>query len=497
MAITMTRKMARSMSSTRDDAQSLLQAYAERQDRAALTEFFNRYQDELYAFALRVLRNPDDAQDALQMAFLDVMRRAGEHARIQSVRGWLFGIVRKACRVIVRSGQRRQRREDIARKERGRAMNQLPDSEQDSVDLKDAVLSILLRLPERYRDPVMLCCCHNLSETEAAEVLGEREGTIRVQLSRALAQIRTQLAAGGVAMSAVALPDVLGNLPVPSAPETLRPSLEHLAQGGRLRPTLRMMAANTGRKKLVGWVVAGVLAMGCAAGAVWLKNDRPAPAQPAVEQPAAKTDTPPQTTALSSKPAELPHMLETFDQGVPETMGRGIWKPQYKDMKGVLHFRGKVDGIVNIPFKMDERPCMVRVRYCATAASVAEKWDCTVYRVNNDQIMKRKHWRKKLTLLVDKPFDVRFYWIGKYHFTYMDKELTSIGMFDAPFASDRLVLLPENIVVDEMEAKTLAPDEIPEQLRDPEAFVRKMNVTLGETREEIKVPRPGEVPQKP
>lgn len=485
------------MSATSEDARPLLQAYAERQDRAALTEFFNRYQDELFAFALRVLRNSDDAQDALQMAFLDVMRRAGEHARIQSIRGWLFGIVRKACRVIVRSGQRRQRREEIARKERGRAMNQQPDAEQDSVDLKDAVLSILLRLPERYRDPVMLCCCHNLSETEAAEVLGEREGTIRVQLSRALAQIRTQLAAGGVTMSAVALPDVLGSLPVPSAPETLRPSLEHLAQGGRLRPTLRMMAENTGRKKLAGWVAAGVLALGCAAGALWLKNDQGEPAQPAAEQPAARTGTPPLGTELSSKPAELPHMLETFDEGVPEVMGRGIWKAQYKEMKGVLHFKGKIDGIVNIPFKLDERPCMVRVRYCATAESVSERWDCTVYRVANDGIPKRKHWRKKLTLLVDKTFDVRFYWIGKYHFTFMDSELTAIGLFDAPFASDRLVLMPENIVVDEMEAKTLAPDEIPAELRDPEAFVRKMNVNIAETRDEMKVPRPGEVPQKP
>lgn len=495
MAITMTRKMARSMS-TSDDTRPLLQAYAERQDRAALTDFFNRYQDELYAFALRVLRNPDDAQDALQMAFLDVMRRADEHARIQSVRGWLFGIVRKACRVIVRSGQRRQHREDIARKERGRAMNQQPDAEQDSVDLKDAVLSILLRLPERYRDPVMLCCCHNLSESEAAEVLGEREGTIRVQLSRALAQIRTQLAAGGVTMSAVALPDVLGSLPAPSAPDSLQPSLEHLAQGGRLRPTLRMMAESGGRKKLAGWAVVGALTLGCAAGALWLENDRPSPAQSTAEQPAGKPDAPP-ATALPAKPAELPHMLETFDQGVPETMGRGIWKAQYKDMKGVLHFKGKLDGVISIPFKLDSRPCMVRIRYCATAASVAEKWDCTVYRVQNDRIFQRKFWRKKLTLLVDKPFDVRFYWIGKYHFTYMDNDLTSIGKFDAPFASDRLLLVPENIVVDEIEAKTLAPDEIPADLRDPEAFVRKMNVTLGEIREEMPVPSPAHPPRKP
>lgn len=485
------------MSSTSDDARPLLQAYAECQDRAALTEFFKRYQDELYAFALRVLRNPDDAQDALQMAFLDVMRRAGEHARIQSVRGWLFGIVRKACRVIVRSGQRRQRREEIARKERGRAMNQQPDIEQDSVDLKDAVLSILLRLPERYRDPVMLCCCHNLSETEAAEVLGEREGTIRVQLSRALAQIRTQLAAGGVTMSAVALPDVLGSLPVPSAPETLRPSLEHLAQGGGLRPTLRMMAENTGRRKLAGWVFAGALAMGCAAGALWYEPDATEPSQPAVDLPAAKAKAPQQTTALPAKLAELPHMIETFDEAAPETMGRGIWKAQYKGMKGVLHFKGKVDGLISIPFKLDERPCMVRVRYCATAASVTERWDCTVYRVEKDRIQQRKHWRKKLTLLVDKTFDVRFYWIGRYHFTYMDNELTAVGQFDAPFSSDRLLLIPENIVVDELEAKSLAPDEIPAELRDPESFVRKMNLTFSETREEMKVPKPGEVPEKP
>ena len=65
-----------------DDGRLLLRAYAENKDRTALSEFFAFHQDSLYSFALRVLRNPDDAQDAIQMAFVDVMRRANEHAGI-------------------------------------------------------------------------------------------------------------------------------------------------------------------------------------------------------------------------------------------------------------------------------------------------------------------------------------------------------------------------------------------------------------------------------
>lgn len=473
------------MPHTSDDARHLLQAYAERQDRTALTEFFIRYQDELYAFALRLLRNPDDAQDAMQMTFMDVMRRADEHTRIQSVRGWLFGIVRKACRVIMRSGQRRRQREDKARKEQGRTMNNVTDSEQDSVDLKDAVLSILLRLPERYRDPVLLCCCHNLTETEAAEVLGERKGTIRVQLSRALAQIRSQLAAGGVTMSVVALPEVLGSLPVPSAPESLRPSLEHLAQSGQLRPTLRKMANGTARNRLAVTFAALVVVTATLGAGAWLVFSNDEPTNNTI--PSAPTGAKALASAADQQNAEpvAPNELRlTFDERVPDlfqvSQGNVEWLASYGTFKGVLH--SKPAGVIKFPYVIDARPWRIRIHYATDVTHSNPTWSCSIFRRCAPPVPPRSTWSKnfQVSLKDERPITVwlTFYYLGRYQFIFADSQLTMAGVMKEAVPSDLLTMVFKNIAIDEMEIKLLAPGEVPQELRDPDAFIKREGLEL-------------------
>ena len=57
------------------------------------------------------------------------------------------------------------------------------------------MLAAVLALPEKYRLPVHLFYYEGYSIKEAAAILGRREGTVRVQLTRARAMLRDRLEA--------------------------------------------------------------------------------------------------------------------------------------------------------------------------------------------------------------------------------------------------------------------------------------------------------------
>ncbi|HVR87398.1 MAG TPA: sigma-70 family RNA polymerase sigma factor [Planctomycetota bacterium] len=206
---------------TRADDAALLRAFSERGDRQAINVLLARHADAAYRVALRCCRNSADAEDAVQVAFIEVLRHAAKYRGESAVRAWIFGFIVNACRHKAREEGRRASRE-----ERAAGSGVLPA---EDPALQDAVRSAVRGLPEHYRLPVWLHYCEGLSSPEVADALSLSENTVRSQLSRGVEELRLTLSASGLSVTAVAVVGALASAAVESAPASLTSSLSGLS----------------------------------------------------------------------------------------------------------------------------------------------------------------------------------------------------------------------------------------------------------------------------
>ncbi len=158
--------------------------------------------DRCHSIALRVTGNPHDAeeivQDALVRAYRALATYEPDRIRELRIRGWLATIVLNLCRNRARS--RAVPSTPLAPLVEGgwepRASD-ASDPAREAVRLADRerLAAHLAALPERYRVPVVLRHVDDLSYAELAAVLGRPEGTLKAQVHRGLALLRTAMSA--------------------------------------------------------------------------------------------------------------------------------------------------------------------------------------------------------------------------------------------------------------------------------------------------------------
>lgn len=185
---------------------ALLSAHAAG-DPHAFSELVRRHRDRLWAVALRTLRDPDEAADALQEAFLSAYRGAGSFRGQSQVTTWLHRIVVNACLDRVR---RRQARPTSPLPESGPGEPAVPRDAMDERETSLAVTDALARVPAEQRAAVVLVDVQGYSVAETAALLGVAEGTVksrcargRTKLAVLLGHLRNQDVAAGVPPGAV------------------------------------------------------------------------------------------------------------------------------------------------------------------------------------------------------------------------------------------------------------------------------------------------------
>ena len=195
------------------DADDRLTADLARDLDAAFDRVVLDHQDRLYTIALRVLGDPRDAEEAVQDGLVRAYRALATYGptRIRELRlrAWLTTIVLNRCRSI--GGRRRAGpggspdaalplepvlradREPVAPVERS------PAALADRLEERVLWARRLQALPLPYRVAVVLRHVDGLSYPEAARVLARPEGTVKAQVHRGLAMLRTMVEAESLA----------------------------------------------------------------------------------------------------------------------------------------------------------------------------------------------------------------------------------------------------------------------------------------------------------
>lgn len=164
-------------------------------DPEAFGELVRRHRDRLWAVALRTTSDPEEAADALQDAFISAYRNAASYRGEAAVTTWLHRVVVNAC--LDRMRRRKARPTvHIPDDEPDTGARAVPDprDEMDRLELRMEIDKALRALPVDQRSAIVLVDVEGLSVSEAAEVLGVPEGTVKSRCSRGRAKLAVALA---------------------------------------------------------------------------------------------------------------------------------------------------------------------------------------------------------------------------------------------------------------------------------------------------------------
>jgi RNA polymerase sigma factor (sigma-70 family) len=172
---------------------ALLARFVGWRDEAAFELLVYRHGPMVRGLCRRVLRHEQDAEDAFQATFLALAKKAATVSG-QSLAGWLYRVAfHAALKAKARSARRETTLPEMTSASAGAADN-LHDRE-----LRAVLDEEVLRLPERFRLPVVLCYLQGRSNSEAAASLGIPKGTVDSRLATARQRLRVRLVRRGFA----------------------------------------------------------------------------------------------------------------------------------------------------------------------------------------------------------------------------------------------------------------------------------------------------------
>lgn len=162
-------------------------------DEDAFLRFYEKFSAPLYSMLMKILGNAQDAEEVLQLAFMQVWKRASTFQPGRaSVFTWLVIITRSKAIDRIRQRQRHNRLVEEAAKDTPQvAESFIPDSRNViRHEQRDIIRGALEQIPGEQREAIEMAFFQGLTQTEISEALGAPLGTIKARIRRGLLRLR-------------------------------------------------------------------------------------------------------------------------------------------------------------------------------------------------------------------------------------------------------------------------------------------------------------------
>lgn len=155
----------------------------------AYAALVGRYYDQCARYAVRMLGNRDDAEDALQATFLRAYRALGKYQERDKFSAWLYRILVNQCRSLA---ARRTQRERVFVREKSLLMNATDEHATSGWAGEDEefVQRVLAELDPLLREAFLLKYIEELSYEEMSALTGVGVSALKMRVKRAADRLR-------------------------------------------------------------------------------------------------------------------------------------------------------------------------------------------------------------------------------------------------------------------------------------------------------------------
>jgi RNA polymerase sigma-70 factor, ECF subfamily len=151
------------------------------------------HMDSAYNLARWLLRDPHDADDAVQEAFLRAFKAFGRF-RGSDGRAWLLTIVRNVCYSSMRAGKKDRMKETFSEEVHGSIEDTAAGNAVEWVEVHSTLLNRAMeRLPAEFREVIVLHELEGLAYRQISDVADIPLGTVMSRLARARGRLQTEI----------------------------------------------------------------------------------------------------------------------------------------------------------------------------------------------------------------------------------------------------------------------------------------------------------------
>ena len=340
--------------------QQLLRDYVQNRSEAAFAELVQRHVDFVYSAAMRLVGNPQSAEDVTQGVFVCLAQDAARVAEHPVLSGWLHCTARNLSTNSIRASIRR-----TAREQEAAVMNELLAGGSNALwdSLAPHLDAALGELAATDRDALLLRYFERKSAREMAQILGTSEEAAQKRVSRAVERLREFFSKRGIAIGGVGLVVAISANAVHAAPVGLAATISTSAavagaavHASTAITTTKVILMTAAQKTLLGLAVAAALAA------------------PLLTHLHAKSRLREQEAALSRGAEALVRLRASDKRSLFPAIAADVPASQTEQFHEVLRLRGEITGLqseiqersnvkTNAPLTREEKLASLRQYY--------------------------------------------------------------------------------------------------------------------------------------